>query len=221
MKAVVVAHGDVYPSDRDELAGADLVIAADGGALALEKWGVVPRLIVGDLDSLGRDRAAKLGEKGATVIPFPAAKDESDLELAMRYAIESRAEDIVVLGLFAGERLDHALANAMLLADPTYRGRGVRALYGGTQVRALHGHGTLALAGAVGSLVTLLAVRDDAAGVRTEGLRYPLDGELLRFGRSRGLSNVVASHPASVSLDRGVLLVIEIREGGIHELADG
>ncbi|HZP96714.1 MAG TPA: thiamine diphosphokinase [Candidatus Limnocylindria bacterium] len=214
MKAVVVAHGDVAPSDRSEAAGADMLIAADGGALALERWDIVPRLIVGDLDSLGHERAARLGQRGATVIPFPVAKSESDLELAMRYAIESGADDIVLLGLFGGARLDHALANALLLADPTYRGRAVRAVYASTQVRALHAHGTLELAGPVGSLVTLLPVRDDAGGVRTEGLRYPLAGELLHFGRSRGLSNVVASHPASVSLERGVLLVIEIHEGG-------
>lgn len=215
MKAVVVAHGDVVPSDRDELAGADFVIAADGGAVALDRWDIVPKLVVGDLDSLGREHAAKLGELGATVIPFPVAKDESDLELAMRYAIESGADDIVLLGLFGGARLDHALANAMLLADPEYRGRAIRAIHGATQVRALHPGERLGLVGPVGTTATLLPVREDASGVRTCGLRYPLDGETLRFGRSRGLSNVVASLPAWISLEHGVLLVIEIREGGM------
>lgn len=215
MKCVVVAHGEVAPRDRDEADGADLVIAADGGALALERWGIVPKLVVGDLDSLGPEHAARLGERGATVIPFPAVKDESDLELAMRYALESGADDIVLLGLFGGARLDHALANATLLADPAYRGRAVRAIHGPTQVRALHPGERLGLAGPVGATVTLLPVRDDAGGVRTCGLRYPLDGDTLRFGRSRGLSNVVSSLPAWVSLEHGVLLVIEIREGGV------
>ncbi|HEU5287627.1 MAG TPA: thiamine diphosphokinase, partial [Candidatus Limnocylindria bacterium] len=61
MKCVVVAHGEVAPRDRDEADGADLVIAADGGALALERWGIVPKLVVGDLDSLGPEHAARLG----------------------------------------------------------------------------------------------------------------------------------------------------------------
>jgi len=46
----VVAHGDVAGSDRDLVVGAETVVAADGGALALERWGIVPHLLVGDLD---------------------------------------------------------------------------------------------------------------------------------------------------------------------------
>ncbi len=180
----MVAHGDVAASDRDLVTGAETVIAADGGALALERWGIVPHLVVGDLDSLGRERAEALGRRGAKVIPYPVAKDESDLELALRYAVETGAPDIVLLGIFGGERIDHGLANAMLLADPTYRGLGLR------------------------------AVRGDAKAIRTVGLRYPLDGETLHFGRSRGLSNVVTALPASVSLEHGVLLVIEGAVGG-------
>ncbi len=213
MKAVIVAHGDVDPSDREIAAGADLVIAADGGAFALERWGIPPHVVVGDLDSLGAERARSLRTRGVKVLEFPAAKDESDLELALRHAIAALADEIVLLGIFGGERLDHALANATLVADAAYRDQNVRAVQGSTEVRALHGGATRTLARPVGTIVTLLPVQGDAFGVRTAGLRYPLAGETLRFGRSRGLSNVVASHPASVSLEQGVLLVVEI-EGG-------
>jgi thiamine pyrophosphokinase len=213
LKTVVVAHGDVAPEDRAEVVGAETVIAADGGALALERWGVTPQLVVGDLDSLGFEKADDLGKRGAKVIPFPAEKDQSDLELAMRYALETGADDIVLVGVFGG-RIDHLLANAMLLADPVYRRRGVRAVHGTTQVRAVFANERVAIGGPVGTIVTLLPVRGDAAGVRTQGLRYPLAVETLHFGRSRGLSNVVSSLPAWVSVDQGVLLLIEEREGG-------
>ncbi len=205
----MVAHGDVAAADRELVVGAQTVIAADGGAQVLERWGIDPHLVVGDLDSLSRERAEALGKRGAKVIPFPTAKDESDLELAIRYAVESGADDIVLLGVFGGERLDHALANAMLLADPQYRGLGLRAVQGATEVRALHGGDRADLRGPVGATVTLLPVRGDAEGVRTVGLRYPLVGETLQFGRSRGLSNVVTALGASVSLEHGVLLLIE------------
>jgi thiamine pyrophosphokinase len=210
----VVAQGDVASSDRDLVVGAELVVAADAGAQVLARWGIVPHLVVGDLDSLGTARAEALRKRGAKVIPYPAAKDQSDLELALSHAIESGADDIVLLGIFGGRRIDHALANAMLLADPAYRGLGLRAVQGGTSVRAAHGGDTLALAGPVGATVTLLPVRGDATGVRTVGLRYPLEAETLHFGRSRGLSNVVVTLPASVSLEHGVLLVIEEMSGG-------
>ncbi|OLC54400.1 MAG: thiamine diphosphokinase [Chloroflexi bacterium 13_1_40CM_4_68_4] len=213
MKTVVVGHGDVAPEDREEVAGAEAVIAADGGALALERWGITPQLVVGDLDSLGFEKADALGARGAKVIPFPAEKDESDLELAMRYALETGADEIVLVGVFGG-RLDHLLANAMLIADPVYRGRGVRAVHGRTHVRAVYANARVAIESPVGTTITLLPVHGDATGVRTRGLRYTLAVETLRFGRSRGLSNVVSAHPAWVSIDQGVLLLIEIREGG-------
>jgi thiamine pyrophosphokinase len=208
--AVVIAHGDVAPADRELAAAAQLVIAADGGALALERWGIVPHLVVGDLDSLGADRAAALERRGAKVMRFPVAKDASDLELAMRHALESGADDIVLLGILGGSRVDHALVNVTLLADPAYRSLGLRAIYGDTQLRALHSGESLALRGPVGGTVTLVPVRGDVRGVTTHGLRYPLAGGTLHFGKSLGLSNVVASLPARVSIEQGVLLIIEI-----------
>jgi thiamine pyrophosphokinase len=214
VKAVVVAHGDVDPQDRAELDGADLIVAADGGTLALERWGVTPHAIVGDLDSLGMERALEYGGRGVTVVPFAVDKDESDLELAIAFALERKADDLVLLGVFGGARFDHELANTLLLAADAYRGLRLRAIRGDTTVRVLHGGQTLRLVGAAGDLVTLLALREDAEGVRTHRLRYPLAGEPLHFGAARGLSNVVVSEGATVTCERGTLLVIETRSGG-------
>ena len=211
----MIAHGDVDPRDRALLEGAELIVAADGGTLALEGWGVVPHAIVGDLDSLGVERAAEYAAQGVTVLPYSPEKDESDLELAIAYAIEAMADDLVLLGILGGGRFDHELANTLLMAAEAYRGREIRAVRGDVTMRALHGGNQLELAGAPGDLVTLLAVRGDAEGVRTHQLRYPLAGETLRFGAARGLSNLVVSAGASVACDRGVLLVIETRAGGI------
>lgn len=215
MKAVVIAHGDVDPRDRAHLEGADLIVAADGGTLALEQWGVVPHAIVGDLDSLGMKRAREYRARGVTVVQFSQEKDESDLELAIDYATEAKADEFVLLGILGGARFDHELANTLLIAADEYRGTRMRAVRGDVTVRALHGGYELELAGAAGDLVTLLAVRGDAVGVRTHRLRYPLAGETLPFGVARGLSNVVVSEGASVACDRGVLLVIETRAGGV------
>ena len=214
MKAVVIAHGDVDPRDRAQLDGADLIVAADGGTLALEQWGVQPNAIVGDLDSLGMDRALEYGARGVTVVPFSPEKDESDLELAIAYAIDAKADELVLLGILGGSRVDHELANALLIAADQFRGRRMRAVHGDVRVRAVHGGEELTLEGVPGDLVTLLAVRGDVEGVRTHRLRYPLARETLAFGAARGLSNLVVSAGASVTCDRGVLLVIETRAGG-------
>src|SRR6267143_2728376 len=214
MRAVVVAHGDVLPSDRAVIDEKDFVVAADGGALALERWKLLPHLVVGDMDSLGDAGVERFARKGIPVTKFPAAKDESDLELAIAQAIAAGATEIVLLGALGGERLDHEAANLLLLADPGYDGVRIEARRGALRIRAVRGKGSLALAGPVGAIVTLLPVNGDAGGITTEGLRYALRDETLRFGRARGLSNEIASLPARVSLDTGTLLVFETPQGG-------
>jgi thiamine pyrophosphokinase len=208
MRAVVVAHGDVLPSDRAVIDANDYVVAADGGALALERWKLLPHLVVGDMDSLGDAGVERMARKGIAVAKFPAAKEESDLELAVAQAVEAGATEIVLLGALGGDRLDHETANLLLLADPGYDGVRIEARRGTLRVRAIRGEGSLSV-GPLEAIVTLLPVNGDAEGVTTQGLRFPLRDETLRFGRARGLSNEVDSLPAKVTVRKGSLLVFE------------
>lgn len=215
MRAVLVAGGETDPADAGWLDGAGLLVAADAGAAWLAAIGRRPDLLVGDLDSVDPALVARLASEGVTVERAPTDKDESDAELAVLRAIAAGADEIVILGALAGDRLDHQLANLLLLVDAELRGiRDLRIVRGGTLVRGLHAGGHLALEVERGGWVTLLPVGGDASGVRTGGLRFPLGGETLRMGRSRGLSNVVVEDEAWVTLERGTLLVIEIRNGG-------
>ena len=209
MRVVVVASADLDPSDGSWLDGADLVIAADGGAGSLDRIGRLPDLLVGDLDSVEPALAERLAAAGVVVERHPTDKDGSDTELAVEAAFGAGATEVVLLGAFGGSRIDHELANVLLLADPALAGRQVRAVRAATQVRALGGGGRIDLAGGLGATVTLLPVGGDAGGVTTEGLRWPLSDATLGFGRSRGLSNEVVSPPASVRIEHGTLLVIE------------
>jgi thiamine pyrophosphokinase len=216
MKAVIVAGGEPLAVDKTQLEGADLLVAADAGASWLAEAGVTPDLLIGDLDSIPSDLLARLETAGVPIERHPTDKDASDAELAVDRAVTHGADRVVVIGALGGERLDHQLANVLLLAYETWPATllDLSIVRGGTQLRAARGGGRLELRGGVGDLVSLLPLGGDAVGVRTDGLRYPLDGEDLHVGRSRGLSNVVERAPASVSLDRGTLLVIETsREG--------
>lgn len=209
MKAIVVAGGDAAPEDAALLADARHVIAADSGATWLAQHGKRPDLLIGDMDSVDPALLERLAADGVTIERHPADKDASDAELAVERAIGAGADEVVILGALGGGRLDHELANLLLLADPAWRGTDMRIVRGGTVARALHGGDQLPLTGREGALVTLLPIAGDATGVRTEGLEYALDGETLRIGRSRGLSNRVRRAPASVSLEGGTLLVIQ------------
>ena len=216
MRIVVVASGALTPGDEVWLDGADGVIAADGGALALDRLGRRPDRIVGDLDSAPADLVERLEVAGTRVDRHPADKNASDTELAVQAAIDAGASRVDLLGATGGDRLDHELANLLLLADPDFAAVELRAIAGPTVVRAVRSGGRLSLRGEAGDLVALLPIGGDARGVTAVGLRWPLDAATLAMGRSRGLSNVIVGPGASVSVTDGVLLVVETTSTGVH-----
>jgi thiamine pyrophosphokinase len=191
------------------------VVAADGGArhaaplgLAIDRW-------VGDGDSLGEAGIADLEAAGVPVERARPEKDESDTELAVFAARAMGATQLTILGALGGPRVDHALANLGLLSLPGLDGLGMTLVAADARVRALRGPGPdggtvrLDLVGRVGDIVSLLPIGDDAVGLTTHGLVYPLRDEPLLAGRTRGLSNIRERSDASVQLRRGQLLVIE------------
>jgi thiamine pyrophosphokinase len=221
MQAIILGDGDVAARARLDAAWPGwahtdaVVIAADGGARHAASLGLTIDLWVGDGDSLGDEGLAGLAAAGVPMERSPVEKDESDTELAVRAALHRGAGSLALVGVLGGPRLDHALANVGLLTLPELEGHETVLLAADVRVRQLQaptpggGPATAALEGRVGDLVSLLPVGSDAGGVTTEGLRYPLRDEVLRVGRTRGLSNVRTATTASVSLRSGRLLVVE------------
>ncbi len=216
MRCVVIASGDLDRDDERWLVDAELVIAADGGAMSLDRLGRRLDVLVGDLDSTDPALVERLEAAGTRIDRHPADKESSDTELALGAAMASDATPIVVLGAFGGDRIDHELANVLLLADPALAGRDIRLVRGRSTVRILHARARAELEGAAGGTVTLMPIGGDVTGVTTYGLRWPLDGATLRMGRSRGLSNEIVAAPASVQLEHGTLLVVEIATQGAN-----
>jgi thiamine pyrophosphokinase len=220
-QAIVLADGAVGSRDAIDAAWPGwcatdpYVVAADGGArnagplgLQIDRW-------VGDGDSVSPEALATLEADGVPIDRVPFDKDESDTELALRAALAQRPGAIVILGALGGPRADHALANLTLLSLPELRDVDVRLIAADARVRLIEGpspHGSsgrVRLEGRVGDLVTLLPLGADAVGVTTGGLAYPLRGETLLVGRTRGLSNRRTETVAEVRLGAGRLLVVE------------
>ncbi|HEU4322649.1 MAG TPA: thiamine diphosphokinase [Roseiflexaceae bacterium] len=216
MYAVIVANApDLDLAAYLELiAQADLLIAADGGALPLLRAGTPPHVLVGDLDSLDAAALQDLAGRGVEIQRFPRAKDETDFELALLLAAERGADRIDVLGALGG-RWDHTLANVALLALPALDGRQTR-LLDERQVLFLV-RGAASLHGRRGDTVSLIPLSGAAGGVTTAGLLYPLSDATLRFEQARGISNVLLEPPARVEVREGMLLVVQHDDGGAYQ----
>jgi thiamine pyrophosphokinase len=204
--ALVFAGGDPTGAGvlRD-LPDHDLVIAADSGLEHAMAAGYVVDVVVGDLDSADPGAVAAATAQGAVVERHAAAKDATDLELALAAARDRECSRAVVVGGHGG-RLDHFLANVLLLASPELSALTIEARL--ADARVLVVRDTVELRGSPGELCSLLAVGGAAHGVRTEGMRFPLRGETLYPGSTRGISNEFVDDDAVVSLDDGVLLVV-------------
>src|SRR3990170_7317617 len=134
MRAVVVASGELDPADAMHLDGAELSIAADGGAASLERIRRHPQLLIGDLDSADAGVVERLEREGTRVERHPVDKEASDTELAVEAAFAAGATEVTLLGATGGERLDHELANLLLLADASLAGRNLSAVRGAARV---------------------------------------------------------------------------------------
>jgi len=199
---VVLAGGPGAPAGFVPPPGAT-VIAADGGAALLD----AVDLVVGDLDSIPDDALARAG----AVERHPREKDATDLELALAAALRKTPDRILVVGGDAG-RLDHLLGSLLLLGADAYAAVEVDAQLGPAAVHVVHGARTLT--GEPGELVSLFALHGPAEGVVTEGLLYPLRGETLEPGSSRGTSNEFAAATARIAVAQGVILVVRPGSAG-------
>lgn len=184
------------------------VIGVDGGGEALVELDYLPRLLIGDFDSLSAQQLDKFVAAGVEILRYPEKKDETDLELALDWAIEQGATEVKILGGLGG-RLDHTMGNVGILVRALKRGVSAMLVDEGQMVCVFDRQMEFPLqAGWALSLIPL----PEADGVVTQGLEYPLNRETLRFMDTRGLHNRVINNPGRVELESGILMAIHFKE---------
>jgi thiamine pyrophosphokinase len=214
---VVFTGGDpVDAALRGRLPEGAFVIAADSGVSQAAALRYPVDVAVGDFDSVDPVALAALEAKGTRIERHPAAKDATDLELGLVAAAAHGATRVIVVGGHGG-RVDHFLANALVLTSPAFAAMQVEALVGPARLVVVTDRAQLG--GEPGDLVTLLPVGGAAVGVRTTGLLYPLAGEDLAPGTTRGVSNEFAAPDATVSVEAGTILVVQPGLPGTHLVA--
>ncbi|MCA1644748.1 MAG: thiamine diphosphokinase [Chloroflexi bacterium] len=206
--AVVFAAAPVAPTERLRARLRTLVkpyiVAADRGAATALAFGYQPDVVIGDLDSIDAATLAELDRLGVSLEVHPRAKNATDGQLAVRRALQIHPTHLLLLGFLGGRRLDQALANVHLLVGlelPAVlldeRNECVLVRPRATHTWRTEPH----------EVVSLVPLSEDVGGVRTDGLRWPLRGEALHLGDTRGVSNEPNGDSASVSVEQGLLIV--------------
>lgn len=209
-KILIFANGSTHdgpmPRRALEQSHGAQAVAADGGVRVARDYGVDLDIVIGDMDSVDADELARLEAQGVNVQRYPREKNETDLEMALLWAVEQQADWVRVFGAMGG-RLDQTMANIYLLALPGLQDRDVR-LVSRAQETWLIYPGEHCIDGSKGDTVSLIPMSGDAYGIQTENLYYPLRDETLKFGPARGVSNVMDAEQARVRLREGLLLVV-------------
>ncbi len=213
MRAIIFANGVLNDAQaaRSLIHPGDLIIAADGGGRHCRALDLPPDILIGDFDSIDPDELENWRQRGVQIVRHPARKNFTDLELALRHACQLGADDILVLAAL-GARWDQTLANLLLPVSAGLQGCCITLLDGRQEIRLLKGGDALEVHGSPGDTLSLIPVSGDALGVTTEGLEYPLKGETLSFGGTRGISNVLLHGSAIIHLDQGLLLCVVIHQ---------
>jgi thiamine pyrophosphokinase len=206
-QVIILSGGEPLTADRPiVLPGAARVIAADSGLHHAAELGIAVDLVIGDMDSVDPDTLAAAVSRGSEADLHPANKDHTDLELAINAALASGATRLLIVGAHTG-RLDHLLGAMGLFAATATRVDEIVWTDGLTEIFAcVPGHPTI-VNGRSGDGVSLIPASTDVSGINTEGLRWGLTDDALQAGSTRGISNVIETTPASVSVESGTLLV--------------
>ena len=205
MRALIVLGGDAPGSELLErcMQTSDLTIAADRGLCAFVGTELLPDLLLGDMDSVSADVLARY-EGRVPTRRLGCIKDDTDGVDALDYAIEQGAQEITLLGALGG-RLDHALANLMLLVRASRHG--VRAQIVDERVRIVRVDGEETVRDAVGDTLSLLPL-GEARGVTLTGFFYPLRDHTLKSDYPLGASNVITEPVARICVREGDLILV-------------
>ncbi|OIN95362.1 MAG: thiamine diphosphokinase [Anaerolineae bacterium CG1_02_58_13] len=194
----------------------DLILAADGGTRHALDLGLTPSIVIGDLDSISDEERRKMKEDGVRLIQHPRDKNETDLELALDYAIQNGQRKIVIVAALGG-RLDQTLGNLALLTDPRHK-PALSEVEGSLDTRLDDGveqtffcRDRSEVEGRRGDLVSLIPWGGEVRGVRTQGLRWQLSDEVLLPHKTRGISNEMTGEVANIQIQSGLLLIVHRR----------
>ena len=204
MRALIVLGGEAPGGAllKSCMRDADLTIAADSGLAAFDAAGLMPDLLVGDMDSVAPEVLGRY-EGRLPEHRLSSIKDDTDGVDALDWAIARGATHITLLGALGG-RLDHAMANVMLLVRAHEKGAQARIL--SETVRIARVDGEAVLSGAKGDTVSLVPL-GEARGVTLTGFFYPLNDHTLTSDYPLGVSNVVTQDEATVSVAQGDLIM--------------
>ena len=197
MRILLIANGENSDTDVSEF---DKIICIDGGLNYVDS-NIVPDVIIGDFDSCDINMIKKFK---TSKIVYKNNQDVSDLKFSMQYCLNNyNPDEIVISNAISSDRFDHSICNVLLLKEIP-KNIDVKIITKTQEVFILRDKKEIKnLSGKTLSIIPLL----DCKNVKTEGLKWNINGDL-KFGYIDGISNIIISKTAKISVNKGELLIV-------------
>lgn len=179
-----------------------LIVCADGGIYLARQLGLKADIWVGDYDS-----SDKLKEEAGICVTLPVEKDENDLKEAIDLALLHHADDLTIVNATGG-RLDHFLANVMLLEYLSHQGAKGRIVNANNVIMffpcgKVHFQNDRRF-----RFISIVALDEKLEGVTLKGLKYPLKDATVEIETLLPISNEAVEDEFSIEIKKGRALLI-------------
>ncbi|NQS75585.1 MAG: thiamine diphosphokinase [Peptococcaceae bacterium] len=210
MKYLVITNGTYGDLDwyRSRIGKFEKKIVVDGGARRARQLGIIPDWIVGDMDSISEPDRRFMEEAGVSFELYPAEKDFTDTQIALRLAEREGGREIVIWG-GTGSRLDHNLSN--IFSALSFLARGIDVIFESPDLAVCFVRKQLVVPGKQGDTVSFIALSSEVSGVSLRGFKYPLNKATLKINWQWAVSNVITEENPLVRVESGILAVLHYK----------
>lgn len=211
MKGLVVSNGEINDLNqlKDISKSVDFIISVDGGTNYILKANIKPDLVVGDLDSIEKDVLNKIKEENIQVLKFPSHKDYTDTELALKYLVDRKFEEIILMGVI-GTRIDHTLANIYLLYNLFQKG--IKGMIINEKNTIYITDNELEIEKEEGTFVSVIPINSSGAKVTLKGFLYETDRDDFHFSSTFGISNEIVERKGYIKVEEGICLIVKSKD---------
>lgn len=172
----------------------------------------MPNHIVGDFDSVSTKILENYQNQPEIIFhKYNPEKDNTDTDMALKLAIESKSSSITILGAL-GKRMDHAISNIHILKETLKAKIPTQILDTYNKIYLIDSNITLQKDQTYGKYISLIPLTSIVEGLTLTGFKYPLKNADLSIGLSLGVSNEIEEEVASIELKNGILIVIESKD---------
>ena len=184
-------------------------IGVDRGVLYLMEQSIPIEAAFGDFDSVTNEEWTKIEENSNMVQRYKPEKDETDMELAVGWAIDKGATTIKLFGATGG-RMDHSIANLQLLLREILSNKDI-------QIEIVDNQNRIKMVQAGTYFVeedleypyiSFFPYSTNIVGLTLEGFKYPLVRSNLPTSSTLCISNELIRETGTFSFDEGILMVI-------------